>query len=467
MYRHILSVVALIATLVPANNLFGQMAAPPRVGSQPSFGNAAVRPNAFEPNKPVAMTNKIVKPIPLTAETQRNALANIDQHLAGHIADLNEKLKTVLPDELDMLSKTAGWKPEDQQALVVALRAVDPTAVYEAWAKGNPLDTAGAEVAGRETDVKRLMARLEQDVEKNKAAIRQDVADLEAAVGKLAATPAAADLTEAVKTLMTYANARHLIDSATPQKGLVAKLPTGNVTMIFDPSLPRTTAVVLSDECMLIGNEGHGSLVISTGNAAEALGLPIVTATALAEAEGEEITDGVVIINPKRSRGTVNYNINGHHYISEPGFKQHLQAGPQWVIEYHRGGNFGSSRYTLTPGTYHFTPTDLGWQLYRQRFEIVLDNSQSNQEFNFIFRGEDLTVPAGSTQTLNSDYPIVARFDRGNGSQFVAKQVPITVGTVQIGVSASDNLWDLFPTNENRRETAKLKPFNAEGVRRR
>lgn len=467
MSRQLLSFIALLAILFSTSSLFGQLAAPPRVGSQPSFGNSALRPNAFEPNKPVAMTNKIVKPIPLTVETQRNALANIDRHIAGHLANLTEKLKTVLPDELGMLSKTAGWKPEDQQALVVALRAVDPTAVYEAWTKGNPLDTAGAELAGRQTDVKRLVARLEQDVEKNKAAIRADIADLDAALGKLSVTPAVADLTATVKTLMTHANARHLIDSAAPQKGLVAKLPTGNVTMIFDPSLPRATAVVLSDDAMLIGNEGHGALVIATGNAAEALGLPIVTGTALAEAEGEEISDGVLIVNPASSQGTLNYNVNGHHFVAGPGFKQRLEPGRQWVIEYDRGGNFGSSRYTLSPGTYHFTPTDLGWQLYRQRFEIVLDNSQSNQEFNFIYRGEDLTVPAGGSRTLVSDYPIVARFDRGNGSEFVAKAVPYTIGNVQIGVNASDNLWDLFPTNQNRRETANLQPFNAEGVRRR
>jgi hypothetical protein len=310
------------------------------------------------------------------------------------------------------------------------------------------------------------MARLVQDAENNKAAARQNVADLEAALGKLSATPAVADMTASVKTLLTCVNARHLIDSAAPQKGSVAKLPTGNVTMIFDPSLPRTTAIVLSDDALLIGNEGHGSLVIATGNAAEALGLPIVTTTALAELEGEEQTRGVLIVNPASSQGTLNYNVNGHHYVSQPGFKQRLEAGRRWVIEYHRGKNFGTSKYTLSPGTYHFTPTDLGWQLYRQRFEIVLDNSQSDQEFNFVFRGEDLTVPAGGSRTLISDYPIVARFDRGNGSEFVAKAVPFTIGTVQVGVNATDNLWDLFPTNENRRETA-VKPFNAEGVRRR
>src|SRR5262249_38059315 len=157
----------------------------PRVGSQPADGNAALRANSFEPNKPVAMTNKIIKPIPLAVETQRHALANMDRRISEQIVALNEKLKTVLPDELGILAKTEGWKPEAARACVVARGAGAPTAVYEAGAKGNPRDTAGGEIAARQTDVKRVMTRLSQDAEKNKAALRQHVADLSAALGKI------------------------------------------------------------------------------------------------------------------------------------------------------------------------------------------------------------------------------------------------------------------------------------------
>lgn len=472
MLRQLLSLAVGFAISVSAGNVWGQIAAPPRFGSQPSLGNAALRPNSFEPNKPVAMTNKIIKPAPLSADSQRSALTNIDRHISGQIGDLSEKLKTILPDELTILTKTTGWKTEDQQALVGAFRAGDPTVVYETWVKGNPQDTAGAELAARQTDVERLMTRLAQDAEKNKAAMMQNVAEFDAALGKIAgSTPAVSDLAVPVKTLKTWVEARKLIETSTPGKGSVAKLPNGgDVTMIFDPTLPIGTAIVLSDQAMLIGHEGHSSLVIAKGNAAEALGLPIVTGTPLAEAEGEEAIDGILIVNPASSRGTVNYNINGNHYVAQPGMKQKLAALPNgsgWIIEFDRGERFGQAAYTLSPGTYHFTPTDLGWQLYRQRFEIVLDNSQSNQEFNFIFRGEDLMVPAGGAQTLSSYFPIVVRFDRGNGSEFVVKSTPMTVGNLQIGVNADDNLWDLFPTSDNRREVSNLKPFSADELRKR
>jgi hypothetical protein len=104
--------------------------------------------------------------------------------------------------------------------------------------------------------------------------------------------------------------------------------------------------------------------------------------------------------------------------------------------------------------------------LFRLKFEVTLDNALNNQEFNFIFQGDDLAIPAGGARTLVSDYPVVVKFDRGNGSNFVSKSTPLTIGNLQIGVNATDNMWDLFPTNENRREVSKLKPFNVDGQRK-
>lgn len=466
-----ISLAALIALSITSNPAWSQVAAPTRDGFEPAQGNAALRANSFEANKPVAMINEIIKPVPLSADSQSSALSNIDRRISAQATELSEKVKLILPDEIAMLAKTTGWTAEDQQALIGALRAGDPTAVYESWVKASPQDKAGAEVAARQTDVKRLMTRLTQDAEKNRTALKQDMAELDEALGKIAgSTPAVSELASPVRSLKTWVDARKLIETSTPGKGPVAKLPTGDdVTMIFDPTLPAGTAIVLSDDSILIGHDGKSALLISTGNAAEALGLPIVTGTSLSEVEGKEVTDGVLIINPSSSKGTVNYNINGNHYVSQPGMQQKLAPlanGRTWLIEYDRGGKFGPASYSLAAGTYQFRPTDSGWQLFRQRFEVVLDNSQSNQEFNFIFHGEDMTIPAGGAETLTSNYPIVVRFDRGNGSQFVAKWTPMTVGTIQVGVNAGDNLWDLFPTSDNRREASRVNPFNADGQRK-
>src|SRR5882757_9313945 len=118
MLRQFPSLAVGFALIVSAGNAWVQIAAPPRFGSQPSLGNAALRPNSFEPNKPVAMINKIIKPVPLSADSQHSALTNIDRHIFSQVGDLCEKLKTILPDELAILTKTTGWRTEDQQALV-------------------------------------------------------------------------------------------------------------------------------------------------------------------------------------------------------------------------------------------------------------------------------------------------------------------------------------------------------------
>jgi len=135
-----------------------------------------------------------------------------------------------------------------------------------------------------------------------------------------------------------------------------------------------------------------------------------------------------------------------------------LPEGENWVVEYDRGQNYGPAAYTLGPGTFYFTPSDQGIQLYEQRFDVTIDNSQSKQEFNALVMGENFTVPAHGARTISSKYPIVVRYDRGNGSSFISRAMYFS-GNVQVGVNSEDNLWDLFPTNDNQRENPKLKLF--------
>jgi hypothetical protein len=454
-----ISIALLFVALGLAAYAEAQIAVPPRVGPVPSEGNQALRPNALDTGHPVAMINRIVLPKPISADEKQAALIGIDEHIVSEVAALKESLKTVLPDEIAVLAKTAGWQAPDQQALVVALRALDPAAVYAAWTQGNPQDTAGAELAARQTDVRKIMARLEQDAEKNQAALRQDVSDLDVALSKIAAmTPGVNDLGPAVARVNNWVEARRFVDAAIPGKGPVAALPKGKITIIRDPTLAQGTVLVLSNEAILLGNEGHPGLKIETGTAVEALGLPVVTGTPCDELEGAEMDSGIMVVNRAKNAATVNYNLNGTHYVMEPGMAQRLAADRTWVIEFDRGQGFGPAAYTLSPGTYHFTPSDLGWQLFRQRFDVTLDNTQSRQEFHFIFRGKDMTVPAGATRTLTSDYPIVVQYDRGNGADFATKKMHFS-GNVQVGVNETDNLWDLFPTSENQREMTALKLF--------
>ncbi|MBL9093053.1 MAG: hypothetical protein JNL96_17680 [Planctomycetaceae bacterium] len=457
---HKITILGFVATAaLAAQTALAQLAAPPIVGSQPSEANQDLRSNTFEPGQPAALTNKIVTPIPLTAAERDTALAGIDKHIAADVATLKEKLKGVLPDEIAILAKTSGWTSENQQALVTALRAGDPTAVLQAWSQGNPKDTAGGEIVARQVSMRKVVTQLEQDLSKNQASVVQDVADLEMALSKITATtPAAQDLEPIVDSLNNWVQVRKLVEAAAPQKGPVAKLPTGKIQLIYDPGLEIGTAIVLGADAMLIGNQGKGPLSIASGNAAEALGLPIVNGVSVPALEGEPMTAGTLLVNPSTTKTTINYNVNGNHYLMEPGMAQRLPPGASWVVEYDRGQNYGPAAYTLGPGTFYFTPSDEGLQLFEQSFDVVIDNTQNKQEFNAIVDGKNFTVPAGGTRKIAAPFPIAIRFDRGNGGEFVTKMISFS-GNVEVGVNADDNLWDIFPTNDNQRAVTKLKLF--------
>jgi len=71
----------------------------------------------------------------------------------------------------------------------------------------------------------------------------------------------------------------------------------------------------------------------------------------------------VLLLNPEDD--TIAYNLNGTRFDMQPGFSQKLTTRPSWVVEFDRGGSFGTARYTLTKGAYKFIATDRGWDLAR------------------------------------------------------------------------------------------------------
>jgi hypothetical protein len=419
----------------------------------------AVRSNSISPTKPDLTQNKILMPTPLSAAEQEKALAAIDRHTADEIVQLKERLKDVLPDELSILALTNGWKAEDQNALVSALRNGDPTAIYEAWTQGNPKDTAGAEAAARQGEVKRNVTRLQHDTQKSSVAL-QDLSDLQTSLGKLATSkPAAGDVVKSLDPLKTWLEVRRYIETAITDSGAIAALPTGKVAIIHDNSLPFGSAIVLGNGAVMVGGNGRGPIAVTNGNAAEALGFSVVTTEPVADAQGEEVHSGVLVVNPGGSSANVTYFVNGTRYEMKPGMSQKLPAGTRWVVDFDRGANFGHASYTVNDGTYYFTPGEGGWNLYRQRFDVVLDNSDNPGTFNYSLNGEQKTVAASRSATISGNYPLVVRFDRGNGLQRAAKALNFS-GTVQVGVNPRDNLWDIFPTDDGHREVSRYELFH-------
>ena len=62
----------------------------------------------------------------------------------------------------------------------------------------------------------------------------------------------------------------------------------------------------------------------------------------------------------------VHYNVSKEQFSMLPDYRQTLPGGKTYVVEFDRGGGHGKARYSVKDGAYAFTPTDRGWELYRQ-----------------------------------------------------------------------------------------------------
>jgi len=401
--------------------------------------------------------NEVIEPIPLTARRLATAQEGVVRQIRDQVEEFKANVKQVFPDEIDALSGTAKWKPEDRNALLKAIKSIDSAAVYEAWLQAKPDDLTGAERIARQTAVKRAFLSLEQRAEDGQVS-SDEVDELDEALDKLAPSdPRAADLIQALAPLATWVEIQKMLAMAAPDSSALGKLPTGKVTIIRNPNLSIGTAIVLADETVMVGSRGRGGVSISKGNAAEALDLPVISDDPVRNSEGSPILSGVMLINPKRSGANVSYRLNGEVYQMKPGMSQKLPAA-NWVIEFDRGGAVGGSQYRLADGTYTFTPTETGWELYKQRYDITIDNTRNPRDFHFIVDKEPLVVRGGHTRNLASRYPIFIRYDRGTGGEMVQKDLNFS-GTVEVGINAADNLWDIFPESGNKKRTLDVEIF--------
>jgi len=80
---------------------------------------------------------------------------------------------------------------------------------------------------------------------------------------------------------------------------------------------------------------------------------------------------GVAIRN--KTGATISFTLDDSRRVRiEPGETQRLMDRGQFVVSFDRGNDFGQARYTIQEGLYEFTPTDHGWELYRQKADASL-----------------------------------------------------------------------------------------------
>lgn len=85
----------------------------------------------------------------------------------------------------------------------------------------------------------------------------------------------------------------------------------------------------------------------------------------VAQAGGVMAGGTIRIVNPATSGQVLQYTLNNTAYTIQPGQTQTLTNDRAWTIAFDRGGHYGQSRYSLSTGTYNFTSTGQGWNLFR------------------------------------------------------------------------------------------------------
>ncbi|HEX5105615.1 MAG TPA: hypothetical protein VFV87_17470, partial [Pirellulaceae bacterium] len=221
-----------------------------------------------------------------------------------------------------------------------------------------------------------------------------------------------------------------------------AILPPGEIDLIYNPGVADGEAIVLDAGSVMLGTGGIGTMHVQHGNIAQQQGLPLGTGISVAEDDTKLVNTGFLIENTTQS--PVNFVLANQQFELAPLTRQSYSAGPT-EISFYTGASRQLARHSVKPGTLRFVVERGGFAVRAvTAFQATIDNSANDSPFHYIFQGADAVCPPRSKQSHESLYPLVFRFDRGNGS--VTKQVVSRERqtVLAVGINPSDNLWDLF-----------------------
>jgi hypothetical protein len=315
--------------------------------------------------------------------------------------------------------------------------------------------------------------------------LKQDIAAQESTTGK--PVPGADALIQKADQLATLSNLSDQLAQGPPTDDL--PLPTGEATFISNPTLPEGQMVVLNPNTVLVGGGGYvpqtatmlpiggggSNMAVWTGTMAD-MGVPVQAGMPLADVAPVYVPTGmtsavtpgmplaavdaasgipggagvapppppirVVMVNPAETGGPITYAVASESYTLEPGYEQEHEVAAGPVIEFDRGGEFGTARYTLQPARYAFAVGEKGWDIATKAYEATLDNSDNPNDFHYL-RGEvPEVVPARQVKPITDRTLIRVAFNRGGDAEPAVKE--LGDGLYKIGVDARTGLLDLF-----------------------
>jgi hypothetical protein len=407
-----------IASVAPRQNVV------PKVNSVPKV--------AAKPTKPVTNTGTSRVVSLGTGEIAR---------MKSQLKDRNAKLVDELTKRVDAATADAISKlptkltPQAEQALRDAIATGDAAAVAKI------LGTDAASPAGRNIVTFTTSRRT---IETVRIAVRDNTLTPNMLVTLVDGTNGIVpgDVLTTIGQIAVIEQVRIWVDNARIGPNLIPVGPNNPIALI--PGLPLDTIIPLGGDGAptLIGIGGRtDSIILGEGNVLQAAGLPAPVGPPVPDDSSPAFASGQIILT-NIGESQINYLVNGSQFAMQPKYKQDLEAGQQWTVDFDRGGGNGAAQYELTSGWYEFTPTAKGWELYKKDFNITLENS-NDFEFHYVLDNQPRVLAAGRTEKLSGLFPPVIRFDNADGT---SKQKQLTDGTYRVALTPNSAL-EIYPAS--------------------
>ena len=415
---------------------------PPRpTYTQPPPTYIAPPPTYIVPNQPQVIApppTAVVRPNALPPATQMTMKPNLlpDRSVAQALKPNYELLARAISYE-ELAAAFAAVQAEQQQKLDEIIDGLGPDML------------ADPDVAAALDNLQDKIDNGEEITDADLAAVNDAVINALNNGVPITGGATEASVNQALGSLQTLSQIQQIL-SFWPPGGIDIPFPGGITGVIFDPFLPADAVYVLPGGAILDGTGGVGGFEIGQGTLAEAAGLPPGVGEAVPPSAdpGNCLTSGLIIMNPAVNAVGMEYVVNNQNYSTPAGYNQTFSGTGSWLTQFNRGPGFGDGRYSLNEGTYYFTSTDKGWELYVRSFTVVIDNAENPKSFEYVVGNTNSSVAGGQSQTHTSKYPICIKFDRGGGNQPAQKLIgDPTVGKTQlrVAINTDDNLWDLYP----------------------
>lgn len=301
-------------------------------------------------------------------------------------------------------------------------------------------DPVGEGKIGDHTDLIDKINQAKEDANDGKPD-KDDLADLAPEVITYVAGDPAAETAAADAILGLGMNGENIgnAQDADPNNG---DLTLGDSDVILVGGLDEGEIVSLGNGTVLVGTgDPAGGCYFGTGNVAQLAGYSAGIGDPLPESEAKLVTDGVVLINGGNT--PVNYNVDNKPFTMQPDYRQALPGGRSWLVEFDTAGSQGTVKKTVTEGTYKFTPTENGWELYKHTFKVTVDNDNPFA-LHYIIDNQQQTVAANQKREHTSAYPPIIRFDDGQGNE---KKKRVNSGVYRVAVTPEGAI-DLYDEDD-------------------